>query len=509
MPTTVEWTLALLSNLIHLVLIFIILYWMSRFFHASKLQALQKRYPFSVYLMSICIIFYLIQHLFYKITFIHHFSANYEGTTLQQASDPNATKMQFNLAVLSLISKIFYCFSIHGMLTVLIARSWFIYFNTKWGLQIQKSAWSVHLNPHVASTFWFIAHRKDYGSPRWIKIGVITYYLSEGVLLLVFMLLLPQINDFIDIFFFLIEFIVLITLYNKIPQFSDVFHIKRELQLILRVGTVGVVLYIGYIIKTALFGKTLIGFMIVQCIFGLVAGSMVVILNSYVFTAKCIDLLSETDVQRNSVDMNHMMLTDSAQVKPNQITRYSLSDVLANNELIQAFFKHLLDEFSVELLLALTEMVQFEELMRNDDAFMNNIKEYIALHTNTSKYVHVMTPDTPLILAGELPRSHIVFASHADMKRGTERYLLVARDITKKYIFDGAEFEINISYECKQEILSFIRNCPLHGTLDQAGQYQLFFLFWEAKQTMVRLMHSAHQRCQNTNRYAHAAQVSV
>eukprot|EP01083_Nonionella_stella_P055957 147552_1 len=497
MPTTVEWTLALLSNLIHLVLIFIILYWMSRFFHASKLQALQKRYPFSVYLMSICIIFYLIQHLFYKITFIHHFSANYEGTTLQQASDPNATKMQFNLAVLSLISKIFYCFSIHGMLTVLIARSWFIYFNTKWGLQIQKSAWSVHLNPHVASTFWFIEHRKDYGSPRWIKIATITYYLVEGVLLLVFMLLLPQINDFIDIFFFLIEFIVLITLYNKIPQFYDVFRIKRELQLTLRVGIVGVVLYFAYLIKVALFGKGLFGFMIIQCIFGLLPGFMVIILNSYVFTAKCIDLLYEEDldVQRNSAMNLGLISTDSAR------RRYSLSDVLANDELILAFFKHLLDEFSVELLLALTEMVQFEELIRNDAAFMNDLKEYIALHVNTGKNIHVMTPDTPLILAGELPRSHIVFASHADMKRGTERYLLIARDITKKYIFDGSEFEINISYECKQDILSFIRNCPLHGTLDKAGQYKLFFLFWEAKQTMLRLMHSAHQRCQNSNRY--------
>eukprot|EP01083_Nonionella_stella_P065953 173260_1 len=490
MPTTLEWTLALLSNSIHLILIFIILYCVSRFFRFSKLQALQKRYPFSVYLMTICIIFYIIQHLTYKITFIHHISTSYEGSTLQQLSDPNATKMQFTLAVVSLISKIFYCFSLHGMVTVLIARSWFIYFNTKWGLQIQNSEWSVHLNPHVASTLWFIKHRKDYGSPRWIQVGVITYYLSEGIFLLAVMLLIPEYDDIIDIVFFLIEFTFLVIMYNKIPQFYDVFGIKRELQLILRVGTIGLVLYIVYMIKCLVFGDRLILFMLLQCMFGIVAGSMVIILNSYVFTAQCVDLLHETG-------------NTSDNAKPTKKVEYSLTDVLGNHELIQAFFKHLLDEFSVELLLALIEMVQFEQLMSDDDVFMNNIREF---HTNTDRVIapdmiHFEFDPSRLTLAEELPRSHIVSASYANITRGTERYLLIARDIVKKYIFDGSEFEINISFECKQDILSFIRNCPLHGTLDQAGQYKLFHLFWEAKQTILRLMHSAHQRCRHTNRY--------
>eukprot|EP01084_Bolivina_argentea_P169282 293480_1 len=193
MPTTLEWTLALGFNSIHFVFIFIILYCVSKFFRFRKLQSLQKRYPFSVYLMSICVIFYLAGHLFNNVAFIHQNEA-IQGNTLQQLSHPNPTKTQFNLAVASLISTIFYCFSLHGMLIVLIARSWIIYFNTKWGLQIQKSAWSVHLNPHVASTFWFIEHRKDYGSPRWIKIVVITYYLVESTVLLVLMLLIPNLR---------------------------------------------------------------------------------------------------------------------------------------------------------------------------------------------------------------------------------------------------------------------------------------------------------------------------
>lgn len=120
-----EWILLIISNSIHVLFIVGVVYTSYRFYQYQDTQALQKRYPFLVRLMSFCIILYLIHHLVYKFAFI------YGGHPSQFRHNPSVGN------TLSALSIIFYFLSLHGIAIILIARSWLIYFNTKYAIQMQ------------------------------------------------------------------------------------------------------------------------------------------------------------------------------------------------------------------------------------------------------------------------------------------------------------------------------------------------------------------------------------
>eukprot|EP01084_Bolivina_argentea_P309129 534668_1 len=129
MPTVAGWTLMILFNLIHLCLFVAVLYMLVKFYRFRRRQVLQKRYPFSVYLMTIYIALYLIQSITYKITFINGVQDLDIDELISNSSQP--------YHILSLITSILYASSLHGMVIVLIARTWIIYFNTNWALQTE------------------------------------------------------------------------------------------------------------------------------------------------------------------------------------------------------------------------------------------------------------------------------------------------------------------------------------------------------------------------------------
>ena len=127
MATIEELTLAIFSGVIHCCCIIAIVYTNIRFNRYKNLQALQKRCPSLVQLMSFCIVLYLTHHLTYKFAFIY---------------DQNRTVTRFYQSqsigdILTGITTILYMISIHGMTIVLVARSWLIYFNTNYSKEIK------------------------------------------------------------------------------------------------------------------------------------------------------------------------------------------------------------------------------------------------------------------------------------------------------------------------------------------------------------------------------------
>ena len=130
MPSMIELILTTVSNVIHFGFIVVILYTVRRFYLHRFTQALQKRSPLLVYLMNICFVFYLIYDITYKIAFING-AKDWNMDPILTGEDirhPQITK---------LISAIFYILSLHGMVIMWIARSWIIYFNSQYGLELQ------------------------------------------------------------------------------------------------------------------------------------------------------------------------------------------------------------------------------------------------------------------------------------------------------------------------------------------------------------------------------------
>ena len=125
MPSTEELVLVIVANIIHGLFIIAIIYKCIRFYSYIDCQAIQKRYPLLVQLMNFFIILYLLFNIILKITFI------YDGDRTEYYQNKSFGN------TLALISVFLYGCSLHGMVIMLIARSWLIYFNIQYGIQIQ------------------------------------------------------------------------------------------------------------------------------------------------------------------------------------------------------------------------------------------------------------------------------------------------------------------------------------------------------------------------------------
>ena len=125
MPTDQQFVVSIFSSVIHIGLIIAIITSSIKLNQYRHRQAIQKRYPLLLQLMTFCCILYLMFQLARIYSFI------YEGTASQFFYDQSLGN------TFSLISTILYSFSLHGMMIMLIARSWFIYFNIKYGTQMQ------------------------------------------------------------------------------------------------------------------------------------------------------------------------------------------------------------------------------------------------------------------------------------------------------------------------------------------------------------------------------------
>eukprot|EP01084_Bolivina_argentea_P310938 538155_1 len=216
MPTTEEWTAAIIFNTVHIILSILIIYYFIRFYRFRHTQALQKRHPPLVYLQNLCILFYVIQCILYKFAYIYN-----DGHTATGISHNHASIGY----VLKLLSEIFYILSSHGMLLTFAARSYIIYFNINWAIEMQKSKWSIHLNSDLSS-FWFLRHHNDFGSKRYIYSFVFIYYIIVSIVVSILLTTNLGIEGFIGFFLFGIEVISIFIIWNKIPRFHDVYHVK-------------------------------------------------------------------------------------------------------------------------------------------------------------------------------------------------------------------------------------------------------------------------------------------
>eukprot|EP01083_Nonionella_stella_P122663 369190_1 len=451
MPTSLDWVIVSILIGIRCILCVLIIYYAFRFHKFRSHQALQKRYPPLVYLTSTCIVMFLgFERNFVDIAFIYNtFGIDLHSINLHQDGH-----------IFKLLQAIFYSFTVHGAAILLIYRAWIVYFNIHFGKQIQKQKWSVHINSFSQSSSWFIKHKKDFGSHRFITYSLVAYYVIETVLLWILFLFAMTLFNAIDSIFFLVEIITLIVIWIKTPAFYDIFGLKNELRYALYLVASGFVTYLVYIIVALATesGHSIWSFAVIELAIALCIGLAAIMFTSYIFYSKYkYLLLKQNDLDRLCINENVDQLT--------------LAETLKDTQLIEAFFKHLSDEFSVELLLAFVEMIQFKRLMENE-AEIGNINE----NSKVFRYS----------VCEEVPRSYIVFEAHKNVQNA-DKYGLIAKVLFDKYVNYSAEFEINISYSERERIVAFIKN----GVYDK---YELYTLYDNCIDKLYWLMLHSHNR---------------
>eukprot|EP01084_Bolivina_argentea_P148438 259505_1 len=468
MPSSEEYFAAILFNCLHIILCILIIYNGVKFYRFREHQAIQKRYPSFVILQTLCLFLYVLHSILYKGAFIY----NHERKT--NFTEMNVSSHQIG-NTLKHISEILYIFSSHGMIISFIARAYIMFFNTKWVIQMQKSKWSVYLNSDLSS-FWFLRHHKHFGSKRYIYLVVLFYYLLVTFTVSILLTLHFVFAGFITAALYLFEILSVIVIWIQIPKFHDVHFIKREMKISFVLCLTALLIYIIWIIIDIVSGGTigdqLWPFMMSQFLLGTVIGSIAIVINKYVFYV-CIHAENIPFTQ----NYDHIRITDT----------------LSNKELLPLFFKHLGDEWSVELLLSFVEFLQFKNMLNNDARFMS---EMISMNPDCDLNELGMY-SKKIMLSDELPLSNIVHEKHSAETDNLYRYLLIAHDLYNKYIVSASEWEINISWECRENIKDFMdsywndNNDTCNNKYDL---YELYSLYHGASLAMYRLMLHSHLR---------------
>ena len=524
MPSIEAWALFLVSTFIQWGFVITNIHVFRRFYKYRHHHVIQKRYPLLVYLINVTVTLYVgFRQTFTTLAYIHDVSD--DQLSGFGSADPNV----WLGTMLQLLSLIFYAFSLHGAIIVIVSRTWLIYYNIKWSQQRLKYQHNLYsesdksqsptqnsqnCEKNKTSKSWFIAHKKKLGTHRTIYKYNIVYYIVEAVVLLALFVYNQTIALFLDGTLYLIELGFLIIIWTKIPKFVDILGIKREIQLVIRLLLFGVLWYGSWIMIDTFGSFNLWLFMLYRLTVGILVANVAIIFNSYIFRSKYNSLFTNVDTQNalsNHININitetdkHVKGGSALTVRTpvhdestnSAASRYSLPQTLADESLVAAFFKHLSDEFSTELLLSFVEFTQFRQILQMDLNFMRDIADVIAEHNeNMDSDIHTQNDEElqSISLNRLLTKSEINLENDSESD-STKKYLLIVKDIWSKYICIGSEFEINISTECRLRIHGFVKeNCNNDHELDKNGLYQMYNLFEECRKHVYGLMLLSHER---------------
>ena len=152
----------------------------------------------------------------------------------------------------------------------------------------------------------------------------------------------------------------------------------------------------------------------------------------------------------------YSMMSTTAQTTGSRNRTFSMNSVhglkliLQDMEFLSAFMRHLMSEYSSENLLCAAELTQFGEMYGESGL------DSAALHQPESDANAILKFDNE-----RFPKSSIVYNKELSIENK-------AVALIEKYILEGAEFEVNISYECRQRLL-VVRDKAL-GVVDKSEE---------------------------------------
>ena len=331
-------------------------------------------------------------------------------------------------------------FTAPGLLCIylLFLRYWLMYYdiqfsnscsNLKWKTCICQKSESEDLS--IQRDKWFIAHKKNLGNGSFmykvtltiaiivILINIIwsTLYLFEIVGNSYYVLL--------NILILICMLITIIVLRKRITFFDDNIYLYKEFRMISIFWTVLLCLY-----------------MIAAVIRG-VADNWVAFFAFYTvntFSTFIMPFLSTFWVLKN-IEVEEIMAHIIPGHTPDtpQSEKSLLREILSDDDTINLFMAHLINEFSMECLLSLIEFTQFR------DYGMEMLKiDQEAVDAKTGSTANIT-------FAADVPKSDIVYGDIAmvtmdDTLRG---FKMKAYKLYRKYVMIGAEYEVNVSYRTR------------------------------------------------------------
>ena len=203
-------------------------------------------------------------------------------------------------------------------------------------------------------------------------------------------------------------------------------------------------------------------------------------------------------------------------VNVNVNVNIKLGDILCNEKGFESFILHLSGEFSIENLLCLVELCQFQMFIYQYLLNNNIINEYDNDDTNK-----LLIFGTSIIWPLNVPKSIIVFGENEkddemDYDDDMQFYYICkikAKKLFEKYINTSSEYEVNLSYSVRNKLLSLMRNESLwmlnnnkhrrtkKSRIEKMSLIDLMHIFDDVMAEVFQLMQDAFNRFKNTNQF--------
>lgn len=223
---------------------------------------------------------------------------------------------------------------------------------------------------------------------------------------------------------------------------------------------------------------------------------------------------SARNLSMNSNDSNYSLGESiEMELKVNININIKLGDVLSHKKGFESFIQHLSSEFSIENLLCLVELSQFQMFIYQYLLNKGIINEY---NNNDDDDIFA----TQIIWPENVPRSLIVYGENdkddkLDYDNDMQFYYVCkkkAKLLFEKYINTSSEYEVNLSYTVRNKLISLMRNESLwmlnnnkyqrnkqNKNVEKMSLTDLLHIFDTVIGEVFSLMQDAFNRFKNTN----------
>ena len=349
-----------------------------------------------------------------------------------------------------------------------IYRCWMLYYDVNFTNSCQNLEWKQCITSDMQSLrkeTWFIQNKRTYGNAKYMLKRVVSVTFCLVILYMInttlFTLNVTELELFhiIISIFFPSTLIFMVVINNKMPRFNDHIYVYKEFRII---SMIYFLCNLSYIIGgiTSIFTgftPTLLfigGFFTIGGAFALPFVSTWWVLKHIEVSVE--DLLAET-----------------------QKVELTMNDVLSDEVILHEFMQHLISEYSMECLLALIEFHQFRRYIIEKNCISEEDAEC----------------DVDITLTDTVPKSDIVFGDNhmIETDDGNTKDMMIlyknmAHGLYNKYIKEGGEFEINISYHTRNELEELLDDKEKLSLNKELKAVDVMRLFDVAMVEMIKLL---------------------
>eukprot|EP01084_Bolivina_argentea_P038140 70541_1 len=334
-----------------------------------------------------------------------------------------------------------------------ICRLWLICYDLNYLHASLNSQWKSQINNElIEETNWWIQNKKTYGNYKYVTNRITIFFCATGITVGIMYLIWTRnsITMIPDSALYGIPILFTIWEYYKCPKTVDKFLFEFEFKTTVIVFVSALVMYvIGQIIVffDLWIGETFITFV------GMYAFLTVSLVSTLYIPYKIMSnkiwkhqINGRSFRKISSIHDRNLRISIHGRVSTAQPKRrrVGLTDIFSNQIGLELFAIHLSNEFSLECVLSLIEMIQFKSYL-NVSFNKSNENDFVILDKHKIKFAF----DTPL-------KSSIVYGNEFDQTseeldeiETINKFKMSALLLYRKYISQYSELEVNISYSLR------------------------------------------------------------